>query len=46
MLEKTDITSRRYIIEDAVTFRAMPYASEVELASSAEALRTALAGLG
>ena len=46
MLEKTDITSRRYIIEDAVTFRAMPQASEVELASSAEALRMALAGLG
>jgi histidine triad (HIT) family protein len=45
MLEKTDITSRRYIIEDAVTFRAMPQASEVELASSAEALRMALAGL-
>jgi histidine triad (HIT) family protein len=45
MLEKTDITSRRYIIEDAVTFRAMPQASEVELAGSAEALRTALAGL-
>jgi histidine triad (HIT) family protein len=46
MLEKTDITSRRYIIEDAVTFRAMPPVSEVELASSAEALRVALAGLG
>jgi histidine triad (HIT) family protein len=46
MLEKTDITSRRYIVEDAVTFRAMPQASEVELASSAEALRMALPGLG
>jgi histidine triad (HIT) family protein len=46
ILEKTDITSRRYIIEDAVTFRAMPQTSEVELASSAEALRMALAGLG
>ena len=46
MLEKTDITSRRYIVEDAVTFRAMPQASDVELASSAEALRMALAGSG
>lgn len=46
MLEKTDITSRRYIVEDSVTFRAMPQASEAELASSGEALRAALAGLG
>jgi histidine triad (HIT) family protein len=46
MLEKTDITSRRYIVEDAITFHAMPHASEAELASSAEALRMALAGSG
>jgi histidine triad (HIT) family protein len=45
VLEKTDITSRRYIVEDTVTFRAMPQASETELAGSAAALRAALAGL-
>jgi histidine triad (HIT) family protein len=45
MLEKTDITSRRYIVEDIVTFRAMPQASETELAGLAAALRAALAGL-
>jgi histidine triad (HIT) family protein len=43
MHEKTDITSRRYIVEDTVTFRGMPQAADTELASVAEALRKALA---
>jgi histidine triad (HIT) family protein len=46
MLDKTDITSRRYIVEDTVTFRGMPQAADTELASVAEALRKALAGTG
>ena len=43
MYEKTDITSRRYIVEDTVTFRAMPPASDGELAQTAAQLRRALA---
>ena len=43
MQENTDITSRRYIIEDNVTFRGLPPAPNSELASTAEALRKALA---
>src|SRR5215211_3225241 len=35
MHEKSDITSRRYIVEGAVTFRAMPRAPEPELADTA-----------
>jgi histidine triad (HIT) family protein len=46
MLDKTDITSRRYIVEDNVTFRDMPQAADTELAGVAEALRKVLAGTG
>ena len=44
MQEKTDITSRRYIAEDQLTFRSTPRASAAELAASAARLRAALAG--
>jgi histidine triad (HIT) family protein len=44
MQEKTDITSRRYIAEDQLTFRSPPRASAAELAATAARLRTALAG--
>jgi histidine triad (HIT) family protein len=40
--EKTDITSRRYIVEEKVTFRGLPPASEAELARTARELRRAL----
>jgi len=43
MHEKTDITSRRYIVEDAVTFRAMPRAADHELAATACELSQRLA---
>jgi len=43
MHEKTDITSRRYIVEDKLTFRAMPPVPEAELARIASELRQALA---
>ena len=46
MQEKTDITSRRYIVEETLTFRSMPRASDADLASSATALRAALERLG
>jgi histidine triad (HIT) family protein len=42
MHDKTDITSRRYIAEEALTFRSLPQATAEDLASSAAALRTAL----
>jgi histidine triad (HIT) family protein len=42
MHDKTDITSRRYIAEEKITFRSTPRASDEELASRATALRTAL----
>ena len=42
MHDKTDITSRRYIEEETLTFRSMPRASDQELASCAIALRAAL----
>jgi histidine triad (HIT) family protein len=42
--EETDITSRRYIIEDNVTFRGLPSPSDRELARTAADLRRALAG--
>jgi len=42
--EETDITSRRYITEQTVTFRGLPCASERELARTASDLRRALAG--
>ncbi|HEV2956967.1 MAG TPA: HIT domain-containing protein [Xanthobacteraceae bacterium] len=41
--EETDITSRRYIVEDSVTFRCLPCASDRELARTAADLRRALA---
>jgi histidine triad (HIT) family protein len=40
--EETDITSRRYIVEEAVTFRCLPSPSEAELARTATDLRRAL----
>jgi histidine triad (HIT) family protein len=43
MHEKTDITSRRYIVENTLTFRAMPPASDNELAQVTAELRRALA---
>ena len=42
MQEKTDITSRRYIAEETLTFRSTPRASVEELADTAERLRTEL----
>lgn len=42
MHEKTDITSRRYIAEEKLTFHSIARASEQELADTAEKLRTAL----
>lgn len=44
MHEKTDITSRRYIVERDLTFRPRPRASEAELAEVAERLREEQAG--
>jgi histidine triad (HIT) family protein len=43
MHEKTDITSRRYIVEDDLTFRPTPRAAPDELAETAARLRQALA---
>lgn len=43
MHENTDITSRRYIVEEELTFRSTPRASDEELASCGAALRAALA---
>src|SRR5688572_20593093 len=42
MHDKTDITSRRYIAEEKITFRSMPRASDEDLASRATTLRAAL----
>jgi histidine triad (HIT) family protein len=42
--EQTDITSRRYIVEQRVTFRSLPCASDRDLARTASDLRRALAG--
>jgi histidine triad (HIT) family protein len=39
MHEKTDITSRRYIAEERLTFRSTPEALEGELAEVATRLR-------
>ena len=41
--ERTDITSRRYIAEDQLTFRPPPRAPDEELARTAARLRLALA---
>jgi histidine triad (HIT) family protein len=45
MHEKTDITSRQYIVEDEITFRARPRAADAELAAVASSLRQALLDL-
>jgi histidine triad (HIT) family protein len=42
MHEKTDITSRRYIAEETLTFRAMARATPEELAVTAAQLRRGL----
>jgi histidine triad (HIT) family protein len=42
MHEATDITSRRYILEDALTFRSLPLASTDDLLKTADRLRTAM----
>ncbi len=42
MHEKTDVTSRRYIAEAALTFRPLPAAPAKELVTTAEQLRSAL----
>lgn len=42
MVEKTDITSRRYIAEESVTFRSLPTPPADEMAKTAERLRMAL----
>lgn len=42
MVEKTDVTSRRYIVEPELTFRAPPRASDVRLAEVAGALAAGL----
>jgi hypothetical protein len=46
MHEKTDITSRRYIAEDRVTFRAVPEVAAGELARTADEVRHALTDVG
>jgi histidine triad (HIT) family protein len=46
MHEKTDITSRRYIAEEQLTFRDMPRASDEELRNTAALLATALKAAG
>jgi histidine triad (HIT) family protein len=45
MHEGTDITSRRYIVEEKLTFRSMPPATGEELAAAGAALRAALGAL-
>ncbi|MEM7544009.1 MAG: HIT family protein [Pseudomonadota bacterium] len=42
MVEKTDITSARYIAETDLTFRALPEMSEAELAEIAHEMRSAM----
>lgn len=44
LIDKTDITSRRYIQEQTLTFRPMPTPPDNELAAWANRLRTLLAG--
>ena len=46
MHEKTDITSRRYIAEEHVTFRDIPAAAASELSRTAEEIRDALVQIG
>jgi histidine triad (HIT) family protein len=45
MHEKTDITSRAYIVEETVTFREAPMAADHELTQTAKDLRQTLASL-
>ncbi len=45
MHDKTDITSRRYIEEDALTFRSLPPANRSELIEQAQRLRLGLSML-
>ena len=44
MISATDITSRRYIVEEEITFRPIPRPSEDELRHVAFTLREALKG--
>lgn len=44
MVEPTDVTSRQYIAEPALTFRPAPLAPAAELAAAAERIKCALAG--
>lgn len=44
LVEKTDITSRRYIVEPELTFRALPRASDEALRETAAALASHLGG--
>jgi len=44
MMETTDLTSRRYIAEEKLTFRLTPRAADDELASMAAVMRAELAG--
>ena len=43
MVETTDLTSRRYIAEEKLTFRLTPRADDGELAAAAAEMRAALA---
>jgi len=42
LVEGSDITSRRYIAEEKITFQAPPPVTEAELTATAEALRRGL----
>jgi len=42
MVEKTDLTSRRYIAEETLTFRALPRATPEALAATAQELKALL----
>lgn len=42
MQAKTDITSRRYIVEEDLTYRALPHPGDAALAETAARLRRAL----
>ena len=42
MVEKTDITSRRYIAEEILTFRALPAPSSAELEAVSQELRASM----
>jgi histidine triad (HIT) family protein len=42
LVDKTDITSRRYIVEEDLTFRDTPRVPDAELARTAERIRSSL----